>query len=43
MEALKLKFKGNTPVGQSKIRWFSQILEDIKKRVNSWQRIEQES
>jgi hypothetical protein len=26
--ALKLKFKGKTPMGQSRMRWFSQVLEE---------------
>jgi hypothetical protein len=32
--ALELEFKGRRPMGQSRTKWFSQVLEDIKKRGN---------
>jgi hypothetical protein len=38
--ATELKLKGRRPMGQSRLRWFSQVLEDIRKRGKSWQEIE---
>jgi hypothetical protein len=33
---LKLKFKRKRPIGLFRTKWFSQILEDIKKGAKSW-------
>jgi hypothetical protein len=33
--ALELKFKGQRPMERTRTRWFSQVLEDIKKMVKS--------
>jgi hypothetical protein len=40
--ALELKFKGMRPMGQSRIRRFSQVLEDINMGGKKWQEIKKE-
>jgi hypothetical protein len=41
--ALELQFKGKRPMVRPKARWFTQLLEDIKKREKSRQEIEKDT
>jgi hypothetical protein len=34
--ALELKLKGKRHMGESRIRWYTEVLEDIKMRIKSW-------
>jgi hypothetical protein len=40
--ALELKFKGKRPMGQPRTSCFSQVLEDLNKREENWQKVERE-